>query len=197
VPIPVSERSVTLAEALLVTAAVALKVPAALGLNVTLIVALCPASTVTGRLGEVSVKYWVEIVTLLIVTDTLPVLVTIKVIVLLVSSGTSPKLMVWLPKERLPGDGWVDAVLVMPEQPTRAVKPRSIARVAAAAPNSNAELLSGERCRIFPPAGDRIGEVTKCEKVRLGSPFDYKQICVWFGTERFRHMFIVAFSDVA
>ena len=90
-PVPESATSITVSEALLVTAAVASKAPAALGVNLTLIEVFCPAATVTGRLGEIREKYLAEIATLLIVTDADPEFDIVIGKVLLLPAGTLPK----------------------------------------------------------------------------------------------------------
>src|ERR1035438_2727164 len=74
---------------------VALKVPAALGLKTRLTGVLWPARIVTGRLGAVNAKYWVEIDRLVTVADPAPVFETVIDSVLLVPAVT-------LPKSRLP-----------------------------------------------------------------------------------------------
>jgi hypothetical protein len=93
VPVPVSVRLVVLV-ALLVMVAVALKFPAALGLNLTLTVVLCPDARVIGRLGEVREKYFVEIATLLTVTEFGPELVAVAERVVLLPAATLPKFKV-------------------------------------------------------------------------------------------------------
>lgn len=92
-PVPVPERatSITVFEALLVIAAVALKVPAALGVKLTLMGVFCPAATVTGRLGEISEKYLVDMATLLMVTDADPEFEMVMGRVLLLPAATLPK----------------------------------------------------------------------------------------------------------
>ena len=102
VPVPESTRVVEVSEALLVIVAVALKEPAVAGANWTLRFALWPAGRVEGRLGEVSEKYLVEIVALLMVTEALPEFVAVTVRVLLLPGVTLPKLRLALPSERLP-----------------------------------------------------------------------------------------------
>lgn len=82
-------------EALLTMETVALKAPAALGLKTRLTGVLWPARTVTGRLGALNAKYWVEIDTLVTVADPAPVFETVIDSVLLVPAVT-------LPKSRLP-----------------------------------------------------------------------------------------------
>src|SRR5579871_701056 len=69
IPVPVRARLLVAFDASLVIVAVALNVPGALGVNETVTVVLCPDATVAGRLGETSLKYCVEIATLLTVTE--------------------------------------------------------------------------------------------------------------------------------
>lgn len=91
VPVPVSVRFVAGFEASLVMARVALKAPATLGANLMLTVVLCPAATVIGRVGATSVKYFVEIAALLMVTGAGPEFVAVTVSVLLLLIATVPK----------------------------------------------------------------------------------------------------------
>lgn len=55
-PAPVRLTVLVAFEASLVMVAVALKVPTAFGVKLTVTVTLCPEATVTGRLGETSLK---------------------------------------------------------------------------------------------------------------------------------------------
>jgi len=103
VPVPESVSSGTVLDALLVMESVALKVPGALGANLMLIVALCPAGTVTGRPGETREKYLVEIVALLTVTDAGPEFVAVAVRVSLLPAATLPKSSVVFSSERVVG----------------------------------------------------------------------------------------------
>ena len=103
VPVPESVSSGTVFDALLVMESVALKAPGALGANLMLIVALCPAGTVTGRLGAAREKYLVEIVALLTVTDAGPEFVAVAVRVALLPAATLPKSSVVLSRERVVG----------------------------------------------------------------------------------------------
>lgn len=103
-PVPEPERvAVSVGvEASLVTLRVALKAAATFGVNVMLNVALCPLATVTGKVGEVNAKYFVEMEALLMVTDALPEFVAVKVRVLLVLGVTFPKSRLALPRTRVP-----------------------------------------------------------------------------------------------
>jgi hypothetical protein len=103
VPVPESERFVTVFDASLVMESVPLNAPAALGENLILIVALCPAVTVTGRLGETREKYGEDIAALLTVTDAGPELVAVAVRVLLLPAATLPKSSVVLSRESVVG----------------------------------------------------------------------------------------------
>ena len=76
IPVPDKEISVSAVEASLPIAAVALKLPAAFGLNASVSDALCPAAIVTGRLGAVNEKYFVDTDALLMLADVFPVLLT-------------------------------------------------------------------------------------------------------------------------
>lgn len=90
VPVPESDRVAEVSLASLVTVAVAVKEPAALGENETLTGTLCPAPTVIGMLGEVSVKYLLEKATPLTLTESGPELEAVKVSVLVVPACTLP-----------------------------------------------------------------------------------------------------------
>ena len=117
-PVPLSETVFGPFVASLTMEAVALKVPAALGVNTTLTGKLCPAATVTGRLGALNAKYLVENDTLLTVTDTVPVLETVKLTVLLVPAVTVPKSRLATLADSVP-EAWVEDDLELnPWQPT-------------------------------------------------------------------------------
>jgi hypothetical protein len=111
---------------LLTTEVVALKVPAALGLKTTLSGVLWPARIVTGRLGALNEKYWVEIVTLLTVMEAVPVFDTVMVNVLLVSAVTVPKSRMAPLKDKVPVCGCTEADLLElnPWQPTIVARQR-------------------------------------------------------------------------
>lgn len=133
-PVPVSVMFGAVVEASLVIVAVALKGPAALGVNLMLTCMLCPGATVTGRLGAVSVKYWLDIVTVLMVTEAVPELVAAKVVVLLLPNATLPKSRIAVLRDKLlVCVGWVDFELteLIPWQPTRKVRAKRMARVSA------------------------------------------------------------------
>jgi hypothetical protein len=101
VPVPDRVRFDTLFDASLVMAGIVLKIPAALGANLTLIVVLCPAAIANGRLGATREKYFVEIATLLMVTDAGPELVAVTVRILLLPTATLPKTKVDVCRERV------------------------------------------------------------------------------------------------
>ena len=124
-PVPVSESVVELLEALLVIEAVALKAPAALGLKTRLTDVLWPGRIATGRVGALKEKYWLEIVTLLTVTEAMPVFDAVIVSVLLVPAATVPKsTLAWL-RVNVPVCGCVlaDLLALNPWQPIRKVSP--------------------------------------------------------------------------
>jgi hypothetical protein len=100
-PAPVSDSVEVVFDASLEIVAVALKVPTAVGENVTVTVVLCPAATVTGRLGATSWKSWLEIETLLTVTDEGPEFVATIDRVAVVPTTTFPKLSVSFANERV------------------------------------------------------------------------------------------------
>ena len=100
-PVPVSDSVEVAFDALLEIEAVALKVPTAVGENVTVTVVLCPAATVTGRLGATSWKSWLEIETLLTVTDAGPEFVATIDRVAVVPTATFPKFSVPFANERV------------------------------------------------------------------------------------------------
>jgi hypothetical protein len=101
-PVPDKEISISAVEASLPIAAVALKLPAALGLNASVRDALCPAAIVTGRLGAVNEKYFVDTDALLTLTDVFPVLLTESVSTLLLPAATLPKSNACAPNDKLP-----------------------------------------------------------------------------------------------
>ena len=101
-PVPERGKLTEGLDALLATVAVPLKAPAEFGENITLIEALCPDAIVTGRLGEVSVKYLLDIATLETVRDVEPEFVAKTVRVLPVPAFTLPKSSEAAPKERVP-----------------------------------------------------------------------------------------------
>lgn len=76
--------------------AVALNVATAFGVKLTVTVTLCPEATVAGRLGETSVKNWVEIETLLTVTEDGPEFVAVTDRVAVLPTVTLPKFSVGL-----------------------------------------------------------------------------------------------------
>lgn len=82
--------------------AIAVNEPAALGLKTTMTGVLCPAGIVTGRLGALNEKYLVEMVTLVTVTDAVPVFDTVTVKVLLVPAVTVPKSRLAPLKDKVP-----------------------------------------------------------------------------------------------
>lgn len=129
VPVPESVRFVTVLDATvfdaaLVTASVALKATAALGVNWMLIVMLCPAATVIGRLGEIREKYLVEIEALLTVSDAGPEFVAVTVRVLLLPAATLPKSRLVDSRERVLDCCWLEEPAALtPWQPTRNVRP--------------------------------------------------------------------------
>lgn len=101
-PVPDKEMSVIALDASLPIAAVALKLPAALGVNARVSDALCPATIVTGRLGAVSEKYFVDTEALLMLADVFPVLLTESVSTLLLPAATLPKSNACAPNDKLP-----------------------------------------------------------------------------------------------
>ena len=100
-PFPVSDSVEVAFDASLAIEAVALNVPTAVGENVTVTVVLCPAATVTGRLGATNWKSWLEIETLLTVTDAGPEFVATIDRVAVVPTDTFPKFSVPFAKERV------------------------------------------------------------------------------------------------
>lgn len=116
-------------------AAVALKVPAALGVKAILIVALWPAATVRGRVGALREKYWVEIATLLTVTDAEPEFVAVTVRVSLLPAATLPKFRVAAPKESVLLCCWPEGPPALtPWQPVKSVRPTASSKAPATFP---------------------------------------------------------------
>lgn len=123
IPVPESGRLTAPLDALLVTVSVPLKVPAAVGENLMLIVVLCPAAIVAGRVGAVNEKSWLEIETLLMVTEAGPEFVAVAVKVLLLPAATLPKLRLVLINERVLDCCWVEEPAALtPWQPTRKLR---------------------------------------------------------------------------
>ena len=132
VPVPESVRLSVLLDALLAMVTVALKVPAALGANLMLIVVLCPAATVTGRVGAIKEKYGLEIETLLMVTEAGPEFVAVADRVLLLPAATLPKSRVVDCRERVLC--WLEEPPLTPWQPIREVRPARRSNAPAAFP---------------------------------------------------------------
>jgi hypothetical protein len=125
---------------------VALNAPAAFGVNTMLNVEFWPAAIVTGRLGPLKEKYWVEIAALLIVTGAVPVFEMAKVSVLLVPVVTLPKSRLALAKSKAPDCTWVAGLVELnPWQPTRIARLRRSSPTLAAlrpfAPSAFRELV--------------------------------------------------------
>lgn len=91
VPVPVTVMLVAASEASLLTVTFALNCPAALGENITLRLVVCPEEIVTGRLGAVNEKQFVEADALLMVTVPGPVLLARTVRVFDDPAATLPK----------------------------------------------------------------------------------------------------------
>jgi hypothetical protein len=88
-----------------------------------LIVALCPAATVIGRLGAIREKYWVEIAALLTLTDAGPEFVAVTVRVLLLPAVTLPKSRVAVSRERVLDCFWLEEPAALtPWHPIRKVR---------------------------------------------------------------------------
>ena len=102
IPVPDNAMFVIALDASLPIAAVALKFPAALGANARVSDALCPAAIVTGRLGAVSEKYFVDTDALLMLADAFPVLLTESVSTFLLPAATLPKSKACAPNDKLP-----------------------------------------------------------------------------------------------
>jgi len=146
IPVPDKEMSVIALDASLPIAAVALKLPAAFGVNATVSDALCPAAIVTGRLGAVSEKYFVDTEALLMLADVFPVLLTESVSILLLPAATLPKSKACEPNDKLPvavgvGLVGVDDLELNPWHPTSA-------RLAANKLKPAAFLRNGERVSL-------------------------------------------------
>ena len=149
VPVPNRLRFVRGFDASLVMASVALKAAAALGANLMLTVVLCPAATVIGRVGATSEKYFVEIATLLMVTDAGPgfVAVTVRVLLLLIAT---------VPKSRLEGSERVldcccpeGPAALTPWQPTSKSRPATRSMAPATVPKRFGHIEIGVFSSIF------------------------------------------------
>ena len=98
-----------------------------------LTVVLWPAARETGRVGAVSEKYWVEMTTLLTLTDAVPEFVAVTVRVLVVPAVMLPKSRFIALSESVP-EGWPgepEPPALTPWQPARNMSParRSTAAV--------------------------------------------------------------------
>ena len=102
---------------------VALKDPAALGVKATLKLALCPAATVTGNVGEDREKYFVETEALLMVRDFVPEFVAVTLRVFVVPAVTLPKANVDAPMDNWPIGGGVEEPALTPWQPVSTARP--------------------------------------------------------------------------
>ncbi len=100
-PVPAKAMFVSWLPSLLVTAAAPLNGPDAFGVNRTVICVLCPAAIVSGRLGAVRTKYFVDTAALLRVSAEVPEFVALTVIVLLVPIATLPKFRIDVPTDKL------------------------------------------------------------------------------------------------
>lgn len=156
IPVPDKEMFVIALEASLPIAAVALKLPATLGVNARVSDALCPAAIVTGRLGAVNEKYFVDTAALLMLTDVFPVLLTPSVSILLLPAATLPKSKACAPKDKLPvalGVGvelvGVDDLELNPWHPTTTRLAANTVKPAAFVRNGERACLS-QRVSLIP-----------------------------------------------
>jgi len=137
--VPLREMLAVAFEASLATVAVASNAPQAFGTKLMPIDIFRPAARVTGRVGEVSRKVWLEIATLLIVIEELPEFVAEKVIRFVPPTGTFPKLMLVLPSIKLLGSDllegvvcWLELSRSNPWQPIRKVRTKTSESVSVA-----------------------------------------------------------------
>jgi hypothetical protein len=139
--VPVNDIVAKPLDASLEMEAMAVKAPAAFGLKTTVTGVLCPAAIVTGRLGALIEKYFVEMVTLLTVTEAVPVFVTVTVKVLLVPAVTLPKSKLAPLNDKVPVCCcWLELLVLTPWQPTIIARqkrtiPSWLARLRCMAPN--------------------------------------------------------------
>src|SRR5579864_4327409 len=106
-----------------------------------LIVALCPGSTVRGRLGDANVKYGVEIAALLMVMEEEPELVAVADNVLLLPAATLPKSIVETLIDRVFCCWWLEEPTLSPWQPAMKVMPARTSKAPAALPKCFARIL--------------------------------------------------------
>ena len=151
-PVPESENVAGELVALLMMETVALKVPAALGLKTRLTDMPCPAGIVTGRLGALNEKYWLEMDALLTVTDAVPVFDKVIVRVLLARALTAPKSKLVPIRDKVPDCActFVDLfeVELNPWQPTRKPSPSKSSNAHAAFLICFAGLSFARLCRM-------------------------------------------------
>jgi hypothetical protein len=113
IPLPESEIVAGLLVASLVMVLVALKAPAAFGVKENVKVAFWPAAIETGSVGLVSAKYFVDMESLLIVIEVLPVFVAEIASALLLPASMRPKLSAELESDSAPTCGWLLELLVL------------------------------------------------------------------------------------
>jgi len=151
-PVPESENVAGELVALLMMETVALKVPAALGLKTRLTDMPCPAGIVTGRLGALNEKYWLEMDALLTVTDAVPLFDKVIVRVLLAPTLTAPKSKLVPIRDKVPDCActFVDLfeVELNPWQPTRKPSPSKSSNAHAAFLICFAGLSFARLCRM-------------------------------------------------
>ena len=169
-PVPESVRVTAPPATSLAIVAVALKLPCASGENTTVKVALCPAPTVTGRLGVLNEKNLVEKEALVIITAASPEFVALTVTLLLVPALTVPKSRLELDQVRLPPADCCPLGLpvLTPWQPSNVTKARkagmAVQRVAIILMGFESCFLSApvfENRSVSVPGGPRFCKVPK------------------------------------
>jgi hypothetical protein len=150
-PLPESEIVVGLFVASLVMVLVALKAPAAFGVKENVMVAFWPAAIETGSVGLVTAKYFVDMESLLIVIEVLPVFVAEIASALLLPAFTLPKLSAELEIDSAPTCGWLLELLALTPRQLVSSASEQIVRTATATSSNSGECaftVLASACRL-------------------------------------------------
>ena len=139
IPLPASEIVAGLFVASLVMVLVALKAPAAAGVKENVMVAFWPAAIETGSVGLVTAKYFVDMESLLIVIEVLPVFVAEITSALLLPAFTLPKLSAEFESDSAPTCGWLLELLVLTPRQLVSRASEQIVRTATATSSNSGE----------------------------------------------------------
>jgi hypothetical protein len=152
IPLPESEIVAELLLASLVIVLVALKAAAAFGVKENVMVAFWPAAIEIGSGGLVSAKYFVDMESLLIVIEVLPVLVAEIASALLLPAFTLPKLSAELESDSAPTCGCLLELLVLIPMQLVSRASEQIVRAAIATSSNSGECaftcVRASACRL-------------------------------------------------